>query len=92
MEHAMNEQDLIRLNAAMKLGWESCVMKPEYRGPDFPGTEDFPMGWFKAGVLVTTDGTVHHSVEPHHIELSRDQTVSRQYCPSEAALSAMKSQ
>lgn len=90
MEHAMNDEEIAqlkRLQAALALGWKSATMKPEHRGPDFPGTEDYPNGWFKAGVLVTTDGTVHHSVEPHHID-----EASVQYLPAESVLPILQAQ
>lgn len=76
MEYAMTEKeyDAERIrqakngDALLASGWVHCSMRPEFRGPDFPGTEDYPTGWFRGGTMVSCDGTVHHSVEPHHIE------------------------
>ena len=87
MEHAMNDEGIARLERALALGWKPSTMKPEHRGAEFPGTEDFPNGWFKAGVFVATNGTIHHSVEPHHIIES-----DAKYIPSESVLPILLSQ
>lgn len=90
MEYAMTDEEIAqlkRLQTALALGWKSSTMKPEFRGPDFPGTEDYPNGWFRNGVLVTTDGTVHHSVEPHQVF-----EMSVQYIPAESVLPILQVQ
>ena len=56
------------MNAKLPPGWKPIAIRPEFRGPDFPGTEDFPNGWFKDGLVVSTSGTVYDGVEPHHID------------------------
>lgn len=62
MEHAMNTKCMQRE------GWKHCSLKPEHRGQDFPGTEDFPEGWFKDGVMVSNSGKVYHGVEAGHVD------------------------
>jgi len=57
-------------DALLAAGWVHCEIRPEFRGPDFPGTEQYPTGWFRGGVFVSDVARqAYHCVEPHHIEV-----------------------